>query len=157
MSVIKGSFSWVKIVTPDVYKGTSKWKVDITVDKGTAAALVADGKNSTKKDPLTFTFYRKCLWPDGSSKNQPKVLGIDKGALVGNGSEGRLQYSVVEGKTKDGEDYKLFDLQGIRIDKLVSYAIPDGAELEDEDDKNKDGGELGKLGDAPEVPDDIPF
>jgi len=154
MSIVTGVFSWQKISVPDEFMGTIAWKINIEVDDAQAKKLITEGKKPNKGETHMFSFKRKTTWPSGEAKVQPRVVDENRipidPAVVGNGSSGKLQYLIVEGKNKFGS-YKLFDFQAIQVLELVRYegGVEDGAEFEDDSTAEFDEERSTKTDDTP--------
>ena len=141
--IASGIINWMRIESPDT-KYKPVYSVDLVVDKAESKRLKGLGLTlkKNKEGQEYIKFKRDVSWPSGDPKAKPKVFDKDGNilsVLVGNGSEGEIQFQIIEGKNKFGE-YKKVDLQAVKISKLIAFGgsvSADGAEFgfeEEEED-----------------------
>jgi hypothetical protein len=129
--VISGIAYWSSLITPNTTYEPC-YCIDVEVDESTSALLMEAGLKPKMVDGRSrYKIKRKAFRKDGSPAKKPVVLdknGQPFNELIGNGSLVQVQTTIENWKWGAKSGVRA-DLQGVKVLELVSYKMPDGAEL----------------------------
>jgi hypothetical protein len=126
-----GIAKWAKVKTPEEFRGTSKYSIDLYLDKDELSRFRGlDLAVKIRKDD-SGTFVKLSRYTEKEFKGErvtfeaPKLWynGEAFDGLIGNGSKVTCRVTVY------GDKVKAHRLEAVRIDELVEYN-PDGSSVD---------------------------
>ena len=139
MPLCKGKLFWAYTNTPDV-KFAPVYRISVQMDDEEAKKLKAAGLKVRRNDEGVFEYKFKrgvTNKKTGAPNPKPKVVDANReplDAIIGNGSDGVVQYKVYEWKNSFGTGISA-DFQAVQVLNLIPYgdgtaSAPDGEEFE---------------------------